>query len=243
MLKKIDFHVHMGKNSKGSMYTVEDLLQSMDSYGIEYSGLSILNGVTTPPLNDRVMEIVRKYPQRIAGFAFINPREDHAIDEVHRCLQTPGMRGVKFHSWKHGYSPDNISSLDAVLNAIEPYKVPVLCHTGTAPLALPQQWAAVAARHPGINFIFAHIGYLDFGYGCVECAKPLPNVYVDTSGQHEIPVLEKALEDLGPDRIIFASDWPYKYTKSEICKLDYYGLSDEDQHKIFYGNAHKLLKL
>ena len=65
----IDFHVHMGKSSKGDSYTVDDLLASMDKFGIERSGLSILNGVETGPLNDRVMEAVRLHPDRITGFA------------------------------------------------------------------------------------------------------------------------------------------------------------------------------
>lgn len=242
MSQLIDFHVHMGKSSRGSMYTAEDLIRSMDKFNIEYSGLSILNGVLTGELNDRVMQTVKQYPDRIVGFAYINPREPGAIDEVHRCLDN-GMRGVKMHSWKHGYFPDNNTAIDGIIDAIEPYGVPVLCHTGTAPLALPQQWAAIAKRHPKVTFVFAHIGYLDFGYGCVECAKELPNVYVDTAGQVEIPIIEKALADLGPDRIIFATDWPYKYPGSEIVKFDYYDLDAEAKEKIFRTNALKLLKL
>ena len=46
-----DFHVHMGKSSRGTNYTVDDLLRSMDRFDIERSGLSILNGVLTPELN------------------------------------------------------------------------------------------------------------------------------------------------------------------------------------------------
>jgi len=238
-----DYHVHMGKSSKGDNFTVEDLLASMDEFGIVRSGLSILNGVTVAPLNDRVMEACAKYPDRIIGYAYINPREEDAIAEVHRCLANPHMKGLKFHSWKHGYFPSNNGALDKIMDAVEPYDVPVLVHTGTAPMALPQQWAEIAMRHPKVTFVFAHIGYLDFGYDCVECVKRLPNVYVDTAGQVEIPVLEKALADLGADRIIFSTDWPYKYPKSEIVKFDYYHLSDEEQEKIFYSNAMKLWKL
>lgn len=238
-----DFHVHMGKSSKGTSYSLRDLIDSMDHFEIERSGLSILNGVLTPELNDRVTAAVKEYPDRIIGFAYINPREPGAIDEVHRCLDSGFFRGIKFHSWKHGYFPDNNSALDGIIDAITPYDVPILCHTGTAPLSLPQQWAAIAARHPKATFVFAHIGYLDYGYGCVECVKPLPNVYVDTAGQVEVQVMEKALEELGPDRILFATDWPYKYPGSEIVKFEPYHLSAEDRQKIFYDNAKKLWKL
>ena len=105
--KIIDFHVHMGKTSSGGNLTAEDLVASMDKFNIQYSGLSILNGIETGPLNDKTMEAIDQYPDRIIGFVYLNPRDPHAIDDLHRCMKHPGMRGVKFHSWKHGYFPSN----------------------------------------------------------------------------------------------------------------------------------------
>ena len=55
--------------------------------------------------------------------------------------------------------------------------------------------------------------------------------------------MKKALDELGPDRMLFATDWPYKYVGSEIVKFDYYNLSIEDRDKIFRQNALKLWKL
>jgi predicted TIM-barrel fold metal-dependent hydrolase len=238
-----DFHIHMGKSSSGEEYGIDMLLESMDKFGIEKSGLSILNGALVGPLNDKVMKMVKEYPDRIIGYGYINPREENAIEEVHRCLNTEGMRGIKFHSWKHGYFPSNNKNIDKIVDAIEPYDVPILTHTGTAPLSLPQQWAEVAKRHPKQKFVFAHIGYLDYGYDCVQCVKDLPNVWVDTAGQVEIQVMELALKELGPDRIIWGTDWPYKYPGSELTKFEPYNLSEEDKQKIFYENAKKLWKL
>lgn len=239
----IDYHVHLGKSSQGHLYTVEDLIAMMDEFHVEKCGLSILNGIDTKPLNDQVLECRNKYPDRIVAFAYINPRDPNAVDEVHRCLGKEKMQGIKFHSWKHGYFPDNNQNLDKVIDAIAPYHVPILTHTGTAPLSLPQQWAVVAKRHPDVTFVFAHIGYLDFGYGCIECVKDLPNVYVDTAGQVEVPILEKALLELGADRIIYASDWPYKYVGSEIEKFKILNLTKEQEYKIFYENANRILNL
>lgn len=238
----IDFHVHMGKSSSGLMYTVGDLIKSMDKYGIVKSGLSILNGVDHPTLNDRVYECYKEYPNRIMPFAFINPRDPGAIDEVHRCLGELKFKGIKFHSWKNGYFPDNNSNLDKIIDEIAPYEVPILTHTGTAPLSLPHQWAHVAEKHPNALFVFAHIGYLDYGYGCIEVAKKLDNVMVDTAGQIEIPVLEKAFNDLGSKKIIFATDWPYKPVNSEIIKFDNLRLTEEERKDLFYRNAARILK-
>lgn len=239
----IDYHVHLGKSSQGHIYTSEDLIAAMDAFHIEKCGLSMLNGIDTTVLNNQVYACMKKYPHRIMGYAYINPRDPNAVNEVNRCLGKLHMQGVKFHSWKHGYFPDNNQNLDAVVDAIESYDVPILTHTGTAPLSLPQQWAMVAKRHPKVKFVFAHIGYLDYGYGCIECTKDLENVYVDTAGQVEVPVLEKALHDLGEDRIIFGSDWPYKYIGSEIEKFKVLNLTKEQKQKIFHDNAKKILKL
>lgn len=242
-MNKIDFHIHLGKSSSGSSYTLRDLIEIMDQNGIEKSGLSMLNGVVTSELNDKVCEAVGQHPDRLIGFAYINPRDPKAVDEVHHFLGEKGMKGVKFHSWKHGYFPDNNSNLDSVIDAIEQYNVPILTHTGTAPLSLPQQWAVIAERHPNQTFVFAHIGLLDYGYGCVQAVKDLPNVYVDTSGQVEVQILQMAFNELGEDRIIFATDWPYKYVPAEIIKLDCLNLTKEQEQKVFRENALKALNL
>jgi len=235
-----DFHVHLGTTSQGKKFTVDDLVKIMDKYGINKSGLSVLAGVSMTEQNNAVYQAMEKYPDRIIGYAYINPRDPDAINEVNRCLGDLKMKGIKFHSWKHGYYPDNCKNLDKVIDTVEKYNVPILTHTGTATLSLPQQWAFVAEKHPNVDFIFAHIGYYDFGYGCIECAKKYSNIYVETSGQHEIPVLEKALVDLGSEKIIFGSDWPYKYVATEIKKFEVLNLTDEEKKKIFYSNAQKL---
>ncbi|MEY8292672.1 amidohydrolase family protein [Carnobacteriaceae bacterium 52-44] len=239
----IDFHLHLGKSSSGTMYTVEDLISMLDEYDIKSAGLSMLNGTDVTKLNNQVYEHYKKYPERIVPFAYINPRDENAIEEVDRTLGTLKMKGIKFHSWKHGYNPENSNSLDDVVRAIGKYDVPILTHTGTAPLSLPQSWARVAEKFPMQKWVFAHIGLLDYGYGCVEAVKDLENIWVDTSGQNEVQILEKAFEELGEDRIIYASDWPYKHVGSEILKLDCLNMTEEQKIKVFHNNSAKLLGL
>jgi len=239
----LDFHLHLGKSSSGSLYTVENLIDMLDKYEIEKAGLSMLNGVDVSKLNDNVINAYEKYPDRIAPFAYINPRDPNAINEVNRALGDLNMTGVKFHSWKHGYNPENNGNLDDVVSEIEKYNVPILTHTGTAPLSLPHSWAKVAAKHPQQKWVFAHIGLLDFGYGCVEAVKDLENVWVDTSGQVEVQILQKAFDELGEDRVIFATDWPYKHVGAEILKLDCLNMNDRQRQKVFHDNSAKLLNL
>lgn len=237
----IDFHLHLGKSSSGTMYSSEDLIDMLDENKVDIAGLSMLNGTDVSKLNNQVFEVFKKYPDRIAPFAYINPRDANVIEEINRTLGELKMSGVKFHSWKHGYNPENISNMDEIVDEIEKYDVPILTHTGTAPLSLPHSWAKVAERHPNQNWVFAHIGLLDFGYGCVEAIKDLNNVWVDTSGQSEVQILQKAYKELGENRIIFATDWPYKHVGSEIIKLDCLEMNDIQKQKVFNDNAAKLL--
>ncbi|MBC8588014.1 amidohydrolase family protein [Paratissierella segnis] len=243
MYKINDYHLHLGTSSSGATHTVEDLIAYMDKFNIERCGLSTINNVLTKPLNDIIAKCVAKYPDRIIGYGVINPREENAIYEVHRCLSELGLKGIKMHSWKHGYYPDNLKSLDAVIDAIKPYNVPILTHTGGTPLSMPSQWALVAEKHPKQIFVFAHIGMFNGGYSCVEYAKKLDNIYVDTSGQYELPILNKAIKELGSERILFGTDWPYKSAEAEMVKFNDLNLSEKDKEKIFRTNALKVWNL
>ena len=238
-----DFHAHLGTSSSGVTHTLDDLIRYMDEFNIERCGLSTVNNVLTRPLNDRIADCVAKYPDRIVGYGIINPREENAVDEVKRCMTELGMKGIKMHSWKHGYYPENMSNLDPVIDAIEQYHVPILTHTGASPLSTPQQWAAVAEKHPNQVFVFAHIGMFNGGYACVDCAKKLPNVYVDTSGQFELPIIRKAIKELGADRIMWGTDWPYKSATAEIMKFIDIELTEEEKEKIFRTTAMRVWNL
>lgn len=132
-----DFHLHLGTSSSGTTHNLDDLIRYMDKFDIERAGLSTINHVLTRPLNDRIAECTAKYPDRLIGYGVINPREENAVDEVRRCLTELGMKGIKMHSWKHGYYPENLSNLDPVIDAIEEYQVPILTHTGASLLSLP----------------------------------------------------------------------------------------------------------
>ena len=47
------------------------------------------------PDNDIVLNAVKKHPERLLGFAFINPGHPDAIAEARKCLDA-GMQGLKF---------------------------------------------------------------------------------------------------------------------------------------------------
>lgn len=236
-LKYYDIHSHLGKTSSGEENTATQLVEELKEYGISKVGISCLSGMSTRYQNDFIYKAMCEYPDIIEGYAFINPKDGDAVNEIDVCLGKYKMKAVKFHSWKHGYYPDNTPALHTLLQQIETYGVHIQTHVGTAPISNPYVWAQYAKDHPNVRFVFTHIGYYEFGISTIMAVKDLPNVWVETSGQMDVNVLKTAVDVLGSKRICFGTDWPYKPLNIEISKFEELGLNQEQKEDIFYKNA------
>jgi len=69
------------------------------------------------------------------------------------------------------------------------------------------------------------------------------NFYVTTSGMFWVPVLQFLHSALGPDRILFAVDYPAESNVLAVKAVEAMSTSNEDKEKIFHLNAEKLLKI
>lgn len=69
------------------------------------------------------------------------------------------------------------------------------------------------------------------------------NFYVSTSGMFWAPVLLFLHSALGPDRVLFAVDYPAESSSLAVKVIESLDISDEDKGKIFHLNAERLLKL
>ena len=68
------------------------------------------------------------------------------------------------------------------------------------------------------------------------------NFYVTTSGMFWGPVLEFLHSAMGPDRVLFAVDYPAESSSLAVKSIESLSISNEDKAKIFHLNAEKLLK-
>lgn len=69
------------------------------------------------------------------------------------------------------------------------------------------------------------------------------NFYVTTSGMYWEPVFSFVNSVLGPDRILFAADYPPESALEASQFIDSIPLNDGDKEKVFHLNAEHLLKL
>ncbi len=93
-----------------------------------------------------------------------------------------------------------------------------------------------------LNIIIPHIGMLNGGHlPVLETFKRNKNVYFDTSLASK-KIINYALKLVGPDRILFGSDFPYGSQEYELSKILDLDLKREDLEKILSGNILRLIE-
>jgi len=235
---------------------------------LDMKGVDRVNFVTGGG-NDNLSRIVKMYPDRFSGFAHHNIFLEDAALQLQQAVEKLGLKGYKVIASSQT-EPIDDKSIHPVWEMAEKLGVPVIIHFGTlgggGGRALDQRnmnpltlWD-VAKMFPKLTFVIPHFGasYLrELLMLCWSC----PNVYMDTSGSNRwmrwMPfeinlkaLFRKAIETVGPDRIIFGSDSSYfprglslPYLREQLKACRSLGLEEESIEKIFYKNAAKLLKI
>ncbi|GIP34817.1 amidohydrolase family protein [Paenibacillus sp. J2TS4] len=242
----IDAHIHL-HGSELHPATLEE----GDRLGVRlFIGSSIANYIHQPTwdevvqANNDMVAAIRNYPDRIAGYCYVNPRHGtEALADFRRRIEEQGMIGLKL--WVATLCNDPLT-FPFIEQAIE-YCAPILIHSWRKTVGqLPYESKAdhvvdLARRYPEARIIMAHMG------GQVESAMnaiaPYANIFTDTSGTpigaHEVAL---AVERLGPDRVIFGSDLPGACLASNLGKVLGAGLAPEHIRLITEGNMKRLLE-
>lgn len=187
-------------------------------------------------------------PDRFVGFGTVHPgrtpREN--VEDLHRN----GLRGVKVHPLFQGYALDDPALWD-VFAELEGEFV-CLFHVGPETegaandLAKPRMIAEIAKAFPRLTIIAAHLGGYHVHEEALEHVIGLPGVYLDTSWPPSIAtvgadVARAAIERHGPDRVVFATDWPMADPSAEIAAIEALGLTPADTEAVLGGTMAALL--
>jgi predicted TIM-barrel fold metal-dependent hydrolase len=208
--------------------TIDRLIGEMDEAGIDKTvllgldvGLAFASELGVREYNDYVADIVRRYPDRIIGFAGVDPRRGkEGIVELQRCFDK-GLRGLKLWTLT-GFYPDD-ESYYPLYEKVAELGIPMLIHTGSGPpktylkFNKPLYVDKVAVDFPEIKIIMAHIG-APWVEEAVAIVIKNPNVYVDMSAWEPVvkaaPIaLCQALTQIkmatgSLRQVLFGTDWP-----------------------------------
>jgi predicted TIM-barrel fold metal-dependent hydrolase len=191
--------------------------------------------------NDVVLELQRRHSDRIRGLATVNPNyTDHALAEIERC-RAAGMVGLKLAASRRATDP----LLDPICAAARRHGLPILHHVWQHRRRdWPGQEAsdgaelcALAARHPQVNFILAHIGGGGDWLHSLAVLPAHPNVFVDVSGSGvDGGMLEACIAAVGVDRLLWGTDMTME---TGWAKLRYLGhlLSPDALARLQWKNA------
>jgi 2,3-dihydroxybenzoate decarboxylase len=132
----------------------------------------------------------------------------------------------------------------------------------TAVHALRLMGSGLFDAYPGVQIILGHMGEnLPFAMWRVENSNAwIPdrhnyaakrrireyfhaNFHVTTSGNFHTPALLNAMLELGADRIMFSTDWPFENVDHAATWFDSCPISENDKLKIGRDNARRLFRL
>lgn len=161
--------------------------------------------------NDFTIALRHDHPDRVRGYACVNPNfSEHAVAEIARGREA-GLIGVKLAASRRASDP----LLDPICEAARARGLPVLHHIWQGRRRdWPGQEASdgaelcrLAERHPGVNFILAHIGGGGDWRHTLAVARPHRNVYIDLSGSGvDGGLLEACLAAAGAERLVWGTD-------------------------------------
>ena len=236
----IDSHCHLGVGFR-KRATVDELLREMDRAGVERAVVSTVDefiAVSNREGNDEVLRAIRAHPDRLKGLSAVNPWfREKGVSELSRCLEA-GLSGLKLNSHLQGFVLSD-PLVHPLVETCRSFGVPLYAHTGTPVVAEPFQLAELARAFPDVPMVLGHMGYTDFWYDAVPAALQSQNIYLETS-LIDIMNIRTAIEKVGPDRILFGSDFPESDLSLEVEKMSMVEMTAEARARIMGENAARL---
>lgn len=178
--------------------------------------------------NDYVAEYVAAHPEKLIGFASVDPGRPGSVRELERAIAS-GLRGLKLAPTYQDFDPLGPAAFE-LYEAAEAMSLPVIWHQGTTfvrkarlQYALPIQIDTIAIRFPELRIVIAHMGHPWIDEALVVVRKH-PHLFADVSALHSRPwqlynALVSACEYRVADRLLFGTDWPFATLADTLAGL------------------------
>jgi predicted TIM-barrel fold metal-dependent hydrolase len=193
--------------------------------------------------NDAMLALCDTYGARVRMLVTVNPNyTTHALSEIARCVAR-GAVGVKLLASRRADDP----LLDPICTLAAKHGLPVLHHIWQH---RTREWpnqeisdgvdlGRLAARHPNVAFILAHIGGGGDYRHTFHAVKDVSNVYPDLSGSGvDRGMLDGAIAYVGAQRLLWGTDLTMETGLAKLRALSTTGLvSKDDIEDIRWRNA------
>ncbi|CAN5563524.1 4-hydroxyphenyl-beta-ketoacyl-CoA hydrolase [soil metagenome] len=232
----IDMHTHIGTGEHMSDDFIADMTRGWAEVGdlgvsttdhwevVKGLDAAVVLAIDAPASgyvvpNELVADYVAEHPDKLVGFASVDPARPDALDRLHVAVEELGLRGLKIGPIYQHIDPRDERMINLLSEAVR-LDLPVLCHQGTtfvrsAPLAFARPFLLdeVAARLPDLRLYIAHLGH-PWCEETMAVIRKHPNLYADVSALQTRPMqlymaLTAAVEYRVTHKLLFGSDFPF----------------------------------
>jgi predicted TIM-barrel fold metal-dependent hydrolase len=244
----LDSHGHIGTHPDFPVYhgTPGEMIAVMDLLNIEKLAITSLLACYNdcPRGNAEVAEVLAQYPERFLGYITVNPNPPgQALAELEKWASFHRPPLIKFHPSLHKYPVDG-KHYQPIWDYADQTGAVVLVHTWDSdPNCGPLLFPPIARDFPKARILLGHSGVTWRGYlQAMEAARGAANLYLELAGsQHHRLILERAVESVGAERILFGSDMPFLEAAMTLAHVLTAKISDAAKEQILRTNFLRLL--
>jgi len=184
-------------------------------------------GYNTP--NEVVADYVGQHPDKLEGWASIDPNDADCVEQLRYCVDHLGLRGLKVGPVYQHFDPRD-PRFWPLFAECERLDLPVIIHMGTTypskarlEYAKPLLLEPLIMAHPRLRMIIAHLGH-PWEEDAVALIRKSPRVFADISALHFRPwrfwqALTTAAEYGVTHKLLLGSDFPNGTTGDAIAGL------------------------
>lgn len=262
-MKIIDAHLHCSGREDSA-----GVLRALDEAGIEKGvllapflspGYGLGDAASLRRANAYLARLVRGHEDRLIGFAVVDPRDDHAAQDLRHAVEGLGLRGVKMVPT--GWYPFE-ERARCVYKVASSLRLPVLFHSGifidgrSGRFCRPVYFEALR-DHPGARVTLAHMGWPwtdeALAVALIDRIHQVPperaqfrlDISFGPPAPYRHEVLARMLEVLGPGSLQFGSDCFFPCSGAHLRErrdwvqdlMDELGLDAAAREQIWWGTA------
>lgn len=193
-------------------------------------------------INNFAAEEMRAHPQEIISFGAIHAGMERPMEAVLQ-IEELGLKGLKIHPDTQGFNID-----DERLFEVYDYLrggLPILFHCGDAHLDFshPRRVKRILRLFPGLTVIAAHFGgwqVYNTGFEVLRDEKCYLDISSSMMYMSDAQIV-RFMYGLGPERLLFGSDFPLWDPRTELAHLMRLPLLAHEKEMIAGENARQLL--
>jgi len=190
--------------------------------------------------NREVVRHVEESKGRFLGACVVNPLFiDEALREMEDCRKKYGMVWVgELCNYTVPYQY-TIEEFELLVDQAVKLNMVLDVHTNL------REMEYVIQKFPQATIVFPHFGDYESIFQRIDLIAKHPNCYADIagSGHERVGALEYAMQTIGPDRILFGSDFSINDPSEVIARVENSFLTDDQKQAVLAGNLERLLRM